>query len=98
MRATRPQVSSRNRRRSGGHRRSRSVNETTDTPFHMERLGTIMEGDPTNPDEVLGVLNPACCRDRNGDLLLFPRIVAAGNYSRIGIARVRCDADGTPAG
>ncbi|HEX6292335.1 MAG TPA: hypothetical protein VFZ66_24320 [Herpetosiphonaceae bacterium] len=74
------------------------MSETTNPPFQMERLGMIMEGDPSNPDEALGVLNPGCCRDRNGDLLLFPRIVAAGNYSRIGIARVVCDADGTPVG
>jgi predicted GH43/DUF377 family glycosyl hydrolase len=74
------------------------VSETTYLPFQVQRLGTIMEGDPDNPDEVLGVLNPACCRDRSGDLLLFPRIVAAGNYSRIGIARVVCDAEGTPVG
>jgi predicted GH43/DUF377 family glycosyl hydrolase len=58
-------------------------------PFELHRLRTIMTGDPDNPDEVMGVLNPACCRDRAGDLLLFPRVVAANNYSRIGVARVR---------
>ncbi|CAA9210209.1 MAG: GH130 [uncultured Chloroflexia bacterium] len=74
------------------------MKQATYTPFQMERLGTIMEGDASNPDEVLGVLNPACCRDRDGGLLLFPRVVAAQNYSRIGIAHVRFDADGTPTG
>src|SRR5690349_2483383 len=66
-------------------------------PFALERLGTIMEGDRDDPAEALGVLNPACCRDREGRLLLFPRAVAAGNYSRIGRAAVRF-AGGGPAG
>jgi beta-1,2-mannobiose phosphorylase / 1,2-beta-oligomannan phosphorylase len=57
-------------------------------PFALQRLGTIMEGDPSNPDEALGVLNPACCRDRYGDLYLFPRVVARGNLSRIGRSHV----------
>lgn len=63
--------------------------EATVPPFQLARLRTIMAGDPANPEEALGVLNPASCRDRDGTLLLFPRVVAAGNYSRIGIARVR---------
>ena len=47
------------------------------------------------PSEALGVLNPATAR--NGpDLYLFPRLVAAGNYSRIGRARVIFDETGTP--
>jgi predicted GH43/DUF377 family glycosyl hydrolase len=33
-----------------------------------------------------------------GELYLFPRLVAKGNYSRIGIARVRFNAAGDPAG
>jgi hypothetical protein len=35
---------------------------------------------------------------RGGGLYLFPRLVARGNYSRIGIARVRFDEAGDPAG
>lgn len=58
-------------------------------PFNLERLGPVMEGDPANPDEVMGVLNPASCRDRAGELYLFPRVVATGNFSRIGLARVQ---------
>src|SRR5689334_6007289 len=58
-------------------------------PFALERLGIIMEGERHNPDEALGVLNPASCRDREGRLILFPRAVAAGNYSRIGRAEVQ---------
>jgi hypothetical protein len=34
------------------------------------------------------VLNPAAVRGPDGRLYLFPRLVARGNYSRIGIARV----------
>lgn len=72
---------------------------TTDPslPFHLERLGTIMTADPANPDEAWGVLNPAACRGRGGELYLYPRVVAAGNYSRIGRARVRFE-HGKPTG
>jgi len=44
-----------------------------------------------SPDEAEGVLNPGVVRDREGRLLLFPRLVSEGNVSRIGIARVRQD-------
>jgi predicted GH43/DUF377 family glycosyl hydrolase len=56
----------------------------------VERLGIVMEPDGS-PVEVDGVLNPGVIRDRHGDLLLFPRVVAAGNVSRIGRARVNGD-------
>jgi len=67
-------------------------------PLALRRLGTIMEPEPGNPNEVEGVLNPAAVRGPDGNLYLFPRLVAAGNYSRIGIARVRFTGDGDPAG
>jgi len=57
-----------------------------------------MEPDPGNPHEVEGVLNPAVARGRDGQLYLLPRLVGRGNRSRIGIARVRFDASGDPAG
>jgi predicted GH43/DUF377 family glycosyl hydrolase len=57
-----------------------------------------MEPEPGNPREVEGVLNPAAIRGPDGELYLFPRLVAHGNYSRIGIARVRFNEDGDPAG
>ena len=57
-----------------------------------------MEPEPGNPQEVEGVLNPAAARGRDGELYLFPRLVAQGNYSRIGIARVRFNEAGDPAG
>src|SRR5690348_10570621 len=67
-------------------------------PFQMQRLGVIMRGAADNPDEVMGVLNPATARAPDGRLFMFPRVVAAGNYSRIGIAEVIFDAAGEPIG
>ena len=66
--------------------------------FKLQRLGMIMEPEPGNPQEVEGVLNPAAARGPDGKLYLFPRLVAKGNYSRIGIARVRFNEAGNPAG
>jgi predicted GH43/DUF377 family glycosyl hydrolase len=66
--------------------------------FRLQRIGMLMEPEPGNPQEVEGVLNPAAARGPDGQLYLFPRLVAKGNYSRIGIARVRFNADGDPAG
>jgi predicted GH43/DUF377 family glycosyl hydrolase len=68
------------------------------TPFLMQRLGVIMRGDADNPDEALGVLNPATARAPDGTLYMFPRVVAGGNFSRIGIAKVIFDAAGEPVG
>jgi predicted GH43/DUF377 family glycosyl hydrolase len=58
----------------------------------------LMEPEPGNAREVEGVLNPAAARSPDGELYLFPRLVARGNYSRIGIARVRFNKAGDPAG
>ena len=66
--------------------------------FKLQRLGLVMEPEPGNPQEVEGVLNPAAVRGPDGKLYLFPRLVARGNYSRIGIARVRFNEAGDPAG
>jgi predicted GH43/DUF377 family glycosyl hydrolase len=66
--------------------------------FKLQRLGLVMEPEPGNPQEVEGVLNPAAARGPDGHLYLFPRLVAKGNYSRIGIARVRFNAAGDPIG
>ncbi|MFN4294052.1 MAG: hypothetical protein ACK4JD_07970 [Thermoflexales bacterium] len=64
--------------------------------YRLHRLGVVMRADPGNPDEALGVLNPATARGPDGKLYLFARVVAAGNYSRIGIAEVLSDARGDP--
>jgi predicted GH43/DUF377 family glycosyl hydrolase len=66
--------------------------------FKLQRMGVVMEPEPGNPQELEGVLNPAAVRCPDGKLYLFPRLVARGNYSRIGIARVRFDEAGDPAG
>ncbi|CAN5632990.1 glycosidase [soil metagenome] len=66
--------------------------------FQLRRLGQIMEPEPGNPHEVEGVLNPAAVRGPDGELYLFPRIVAQGNFSRIGIARVQFNTAGDPTG
>jgi predicted GH43/DUF377 family glycosyl hydrolase len=66
--------------------------------FQLHRLGQIMEAQPGNPQEAEGVTNPAAVRGPDGELYLFPRLVAKGNYSRIGIAKVRFDVDGNPSG
>jgi predicted GH43/DUF377 family glycosyl hydrolase len=57
-----------------------------------------MEPEAGNAQEVEGVLNPAAARGPDGQLYLFPRLTAKGNYSRIGIARVKFNAAGDPVG
>jgi len=66
--------------------------------FKVQRLGTIMEPEPGNAMEAQGVLNPGAVRGPDGHLYLFPRMVAEGNYSRIGIARVLFNDAGDPTG
>ncbi|MGA7856808.1 MAG: hypothetical protein WCA11_02705, partial [Terracidiphilus sp.] len=66
--------------------------------FQLRRLGMVMEPEPGNPNEAEGVLNPAAARGPDGELYLFPRLVAKRNYSRIGIARVRFNDAGDPIG
>lgn len=64
----------------------------------LHRLGLIMEPESGNSMEVEGVLNPAATRGSDGELYLFPRLVAKNNYSRIGIARVLFNKAGDPTG
>jgi predicted GH43/DUF377 family glycosyl hydrolase len=66
--------------------------------FELQRLGLVMKPEPGNPLEAEGVLNPAAVRGPDSQLYLFPRLVARGNYSRIGIARVRFNEAGNPTG
>jgi predicted GH43/DUF377 family glycosyl hydrolase len=74
------------------------ANAVATDALRLKRLGILMEPQPGNPQEVEGVLNPAAVRGPDGELYLFPRLTATGNYSRIGIARVRFNADGNPEG
>ena len=67
-------------------------------PFNMKRLDLIVEPEPGNAYEVGGILNPAAARGPDGELYLFPRIVAENNYSRIGILKVLFDDRGEPCG
>src|SRR5207253_3837209 len=71
---------------------------TTVCPWRMRRLGIVMEPDPADPREAGGVLNPAVARGPDGQLYLLPRLVAAGNYSRLGLARVLFNRQGRPVG
>jgi len=66
--------------------------------FDLQRLGMLMEPEPGNPRRIEGVLNPAAARGPDGELYLFPRLVGRGNYSRIGIARVRFNEAGRSSG
>jgi predicted GH43/DUF377 family glycosyl hydrolase len=66
--------------------------------FGMRRLGVIAEPKQGDPREAWGILNPGAARGRDGQLYLFPRVIAEGNFSRIAIARVLFDAQGCPAG
>ena len=67
-------------------------------PFQLQRICTIMEPEPGNEMETDGVLNPAATRGPDGELYLFPRLVAKNNYSRIGIAKVKFNDAGEPIG
>ena len=66
--------------------------------FQLQRLGVVMQPELGNSMEAAGVLNPAAARGPDGQLYLFPRLVAQGNYSRIGIARVLFNDAGDPVG
>jgi beta-1,2-mannobiose phosphorylase / 1,2-beta-oligomannan phosphorylase len=73
---------------------SRSVEQL----LALRRIGVVMTPERNRPEEAWGVLNPASARSRQGDLYLFPRVVAEGNYSRIAIAKVRFDDADNPVG
>jgi beta-1,2-mannobiose phosphorylase / 1,2-beta-oligomannan phosphorylase len=64
-------------------------------PYRLTRVGTVMSPEPGEPWEAEGVLNPATGHTPDGRLHLLPRLVAAGNVSRIGLAEVVID-DGVP--
>jgi hypothetical protein len=47
--------------------------------LQLQRLRLIMEPEADNPYEVEDSLNPAAVHGPDGQLYLFPRLVAAGN-------------------
>lgn len=64
--------------------------------FQLQRLVMLMEPETGNPHEINGVLNPAAARGPDGQLDLFPRLVAlrkASNFSDVSEASPR---DGLP--
>ncbi|GAA1567377.1 MULTISPECIES: glycoside hydrolase family 130 protein [Kribbella] len=73
------------------------ISDVSTVPYRLRRLGPIMRPEPGNPLEVEGVLNPGTARGSDGELYLYPRLVAQGNVSRIGRARVVVE-DGVPVG
>lgn len=70
---------------------------STDVPYTLTRLGTIMSADPTDPQEQEGVLNPGIAWGPDGELYLFPRLVAQGNRSVIARTKILIE-DGVPVG
>jgi predicted GH43/DUF377 family glycosyl hydrolase len=65
----------------------RLAHRDTPTPeVTFRRLGLALASTGSEHD-IEGVLNPAVTRDRHGRLLMYPRMVAAGNVSRIGLSR-----------
>jgi predicted GH43/DUF377 family glycosyl hydrolase len=62
--------------------------QSPDVPFKLTRVGIIMSADPREPKEAEGVLNPGTAWGADGELYLYPRMVARGNVSRVGKARV----------
>jgi predicted GH43/DUF377 family glycosyl hydrolase len=65
--------------------------------FKVTRFGVIMRPQADQPHEAWGVLNPGGVRSPDGTMHLFPRLIAEGNYSRIGHARVIFEGE-TPVG
>lgn len=63
----------------------------TSLASRVTRMGIVLEPNG-DAGEAEGILNPAAARARDGTLLLYPRMVAAGNCSRIGVVEV----NGTP--
>jgi predicted GH43/DUF377 family glycosyl hydrolase len=65
--------------------------------FAATRLGVVMRPESGRPHEAWGVLNPGGARAADGSMQLFPRLIAEGNYSRIGRATV-CFTGDIPVG
>ena len=70
---------------------------TSPFPYRMTRVGVVMRPDPADPNQQEGVLNPAAGFAPDGRLMIFPRLVAEGNRSRIGVGEVEIT-DGVPTG
>lgn len=75
----------------------RDIASTPAIPYALTRVGTIMTAEPGDPLEAEGVLNPGTAWGPDGALYLYPRVVAAGNVSRIARARILVE-EGVPVG
>lgn len=62
------------------------AHDTIGSEIQVRRLGLALEPDGSE-SEAEGTLNPASARSRSGELLLYPRDVARGNISRVGLVR-----------
>ncbi|MCM3658178.1 glycosidase [Agromyces mediolanus] len=65
---------------------------TDSFPYRLTRLGVVMSPVPGDRGEVEGVLNPGSGTAADGSVYLLPRLVAEGNVSSIGLARVVVEA------
>ena len=74
-----------------------TLSTTTTFPYSLTRVGVVMSPRDGDESEAEGVLNPGSGRGPDGELYLLPRMVAAGNVSRVGLARVIVE-DGVPTG
>ena len=70
----------------------RQINPAEPTNVEFERHGVVLSPDGSE-SEAWGIINPGVARSRRGELLLYPRKVAHGNVSRIGIARANDSSD-----
>ncbi len=59
-----------------------------DFAYRLTRVGVLMTPEPGNPLEAEGVLNPASGIGPDGEVYLLPRLVATGNVSRVGLAKI----------
>ncbi|MGO4783005.1 glycoside hydrolase family 130 protein [Cryobacterium sp. W22_MBD10_FK3] len=73
------------------------MSSTTEFPYTLTRMGVVMTPEDGNDLETEGVLNPGSGHTPDGTLYLLPRLVASGNVSRVGLARVIIE-NGVPTG
>src|SRR5579859_1881793 len=72
-------------------RKPMAMTVTEEVPYALTRVGVVMRPEPGLALEADGVLNPGSGRTADGRIWLLPRLVAAGNVSRIGLAEVILD-------
>jgi predicted GH43/DUF377 family glycosyl hydrolase len=73
------------------------MSSTAPFPYTLTRMGVVMTPEDGNELEAEGVLNPGSGHTPDGTLYLLPRLVATGNVSRVGLARVVIE-NGVPTG